>query len=194
MSAAATTPVDVQLDVGDTWTLGVAVPAGSTVAVQVTSPSGDTATPTPVTTGGRVAVQVPLEEAGRYLAVVTVTGETSEVIPFTAHAAEPTATDDLPDVEELKGYLGDTSATDDEIEDALDAEMAAQLRLCDVPAAYPDDLRQALKRRVARNLAARGVPIAQFTSFDTGAVTSRVTRTDAEVVRLEAPFRKVVVG
>lgn len=99
-----------------------------------------------------------------------------------------------PDLAALQDYLGDTSCTDDEILDARAAELAAQARRCRVPADMPADLAQALKRRVARNLAARGVPVASFTSFEGGSTVVQVPRYDAEVARLEAPWRKRVTG
>lgn len=185
------------LDVGDDWCIGITVPAGSAVAVTVTAPDGTTAEPEPVVTGGSVSVQVPLEQAGRYLAVLTVTGDVNAVEAFTANAAQPTPASGMPDLAEVKAYLstnGGTSATDEAIQEALDAEAAAQRAVCDVPAVYPDDLREALKRRVARNLAARAVPVAQITTFEGGGTATRVPRTDPEFFRLEAPHRKVVLA
>lgn len=63
-----------------------------------------------------------------------------------------------------------------------------------MPAAYPADLREALLRRVARNLAARAVPVASFTAFDGGATSTRVPGRDPEVRRLEAPHLRLSVG
>jgi len=193
----ATTDAIVDLDVGDTWEIGITVPDGSSVAVAVTAPDGTVANPTPVITGGSVSVVAVLTLPGRYLAVLTVSGDEDAVVPFVANAAEPTTAGEMPDLAEVKAYLstnGETSALDASITEALNAEAAAQRRVCDVPAVYPDDLREALKRRVARNLAARAVPVAQITSFDGTNVSTRVTRYDAEVDRLEGPFRKVDVG
>jgi len=95
---------------------------------------------------------------------------------------------------EVKAYLGDSSWTDAEIQGALAAETAAQANRCKIPDPLPADLAEALKRRVARNLAARAVPLQEFSVFDSGATVQRVTRTDPEVVRLEAPYRKLVMG
>lgn len=190
------TDTDVELDVGDTWVFGLSVDEGSTVAVIVTNPSGVTATPTPTVTGGDVEVQVALTEAGRYLAVITVSLDAlDQVHAFTALAIEPTGS--LPTLEQVRAYLstnGGTSQEDATIQEALDAETVAQRRQCRIPASYPADLAEALKRRVARNLAARAVPIAQITSFDGGNVANRVPRTDYEVLRLEGPYRRSVVG
>lgn len=93
----------------------------------------------------------------------------------------------------LREYLVDTSASDAELLDALTAERFAQAARCRVDPFTPD-LLQALKRRVARNLAARRVPVATFTAFDSGQTTQRVPASDAEIRRLEGPYRRMVVG
>lgn len=98
------------------------------------------------------------------------------------------------DLAACKEYLGtDISWTDPEISGALLAETAAQAARCKLPTVMTDDLAEALKRRVARNLAARAVPVASFTSFDGGATSTRVPTNDPEIARLEAPYRKLVV-
>lgn len=103
--------------------------------------------------------------------------------------AAPTAGD-------VEAYLGDTSYTTEEITAALAAEQAAQAARCRVPAddaTWPADLTEALKRRVARNLALRNLPLAQLEGdADLGGITPRVV--DGEVRRLEAPWRKVMLG
>jgi len=101
---------------------------------------------------------------------------------------------DVPDLDAVTAYLGETSAADEDIQDALDAETAAQAARCRIPQVYPADLAQALKRRVARNLAARSVPVATFTSFEGGGTSARVPTVDAEIARLEAPYRRRTVG
>lgn len=194
---AATTDAIVDLDVGDEWCIGITVPDGSTVAVAVTAPDGTVANPTPEAVSGGFTVVVPLEQAGRYLAVLTVSGDVDAVVPFVANAASPTAASGLPNLAAVRAYLdtnGDSSATDAAITEALNAELVNQRKVCDVPAVYGYDLAEALKRRVARNLAARAVPIAQVTTFEGGSTQQRVTRYDAEVTRFEAPYRKVVVA
>lgn len=95
---------------------------------------------------------------------------------------------------DVKTYLGDVSWTDAEIQGALTAETAAQTNRCTIPEPLPADLAEARMRRVARNLAARAVPLQEFSSFDGGSTVKTVTRTDPEVVRLEAPYRRLVVG
>lgn len=198
MTVTRTTSADSTLDVGDHWLVGFTAtdddgnPAAlADVALTVTSPAGVPTEPDlEEESDGCFTAQVPLTAAGRWLAVAQ--SDLGGVEAFTAQATVPALA--APDLDEVKGYLGATSTTDAEIQDALDAETEAQRKLCDVPADYPADLRQALKRRVARNLAARAVPVAQFSTFEGGATSTRVPQTDPEVVRLEAPYRRVVVA
>lgn len=107
-------------------------------------------------------------------------------------ATAPTATT-------AAAYLGDSvSWTQAEIESAFNAEAAAQRSVCRVPVdpePWPDDLVEALHRRVAHNLANRALPLGVKASIAEYAVQNvRVGGTDAEVKRLEAPYRKLVVG
>lgn len=105
-----------------------------------------------------------------------------------------------PTLAEVKAYLLTTghSWTDPEISTALAGETLAQSRVCRVPTGtdpYPADLAEALFRRVAHNLALRSLPLGVQASITEAAVaTNRVGGTDAEVRRLEAPHRRLVVG
>lgn len=94
---------------------------------------------------------------------------------------------------EVTDYLGDVTLPDEGITVVIAAEQAAQEARCTIPTTVPADLDEALKRRVARNLAARGVPVAQFTAFEGGGTVTRLPWEDAEIKRLEAPYRKVKV-
>jgi hypothetical protein len=96
-------------------------------------------------------------------------------------------------VPQLRAYLGDTSVDDAEIAQALLAERYAQAARCRIDP-YTPDLLEALKRRVARNLAARSVPVASFTSFEGGVTSTRLSARDAEVSRLEGPYRRRTVA
>ena len=100
----------------------------------------------------------------------------------------------VPTIGEVQEYLGETSYGLSDIVGALVAEQAAQAARCKLPTVYPDDLREALLRRVARNLAARSIPVATFTSFEGGGTSSRVPTVDPEILRLEAPYRRLTVG
>lgn len=108
-----------------------------------------------------------------------------------------------PDVDTVKEYLGSTDWTDEEIESAFGSEKAAQAKVCIVPTPtdlVPDpdwdpDLVEALCRRVAHNLELRRLPLGLKTSLsETTVASTRVGGTDAEVLRLEAPFKPVVFG
>jgi hypothetical protein len=101
-----------------------------------------------------------------------------------------------PTAVEVTDYLGATSATEDEIADALAAEKADQANRCRVPAdadPWPASLAQALKRRVARNLALRGLPIAVLQG-DAESGSTVLPGSDPEVKRFEAPHRKLALG
>ena len=128
---------------------------------------------------------------GRHVATWTATG---------AYAGVATVVLDVDPIDlafisvtDLRDYLGATSATDSELTVALRAERAAQAQRCRIDP-YTYELREALMRRVARNLAARSVPVATFTSFDGGATSTRVPSVDAEVRRLEGPYRRLTCG
>lgn len=201
MPAHATTDTSVDLEVGDEWLIGVQVvdddgtPITATVAVAVTTPNGGTVTPTAVEDAtGEYLARTTLALAGRYVATVTVSGAAVGVVPFTAYAGTTTPASGMPTTAEVLDYLGDTSHDTDTLTAALAAEAAAQRARCNVPAVYPADLREALLRRVARNLAARSVPVASFSAFDGGVTSTRVPGHDPEVRRLEAPYRRMVVG
>lgn len=92
------------------------------------------------------------------------------------------------------GYLGRTSATDAQIQQALDAETAAQATRCRVADPAPADLEEALCRRVACNLARRGLPLAVLQGDAESGRTDYVPGRDPEVRRLEAPWRRTVMG
>lgn len=90
---------------------------------------------------------------------------------------------------DLRTYLGASSATDADILAALAAERVAQSRTCFVDP-YGADLREALLRRVGRNLAARRAPIAQVNSFTKTSGGVSTVQLDAEIARLEGPYRR----
>jgi len=108
-----------------------------------------------------------------------------------------------PNLEAVQAYLDSIGAgsswTEDQITEALNAEIANQARICRVPVAtveepdpdYPADLAEALKRRVARNLALRPLPLGiQTTMTPEGASQLRIGF-DYEIRRLEGPLRKI---
>lgn len=166
--------------------------AASSATVTITLPNGTTTTPTLTNTQtGVYTCNYPTAATGRYVAVFTATGTYAgtQVDVFDVQAL----TGSLVTLTDVKAYLGQTSWSDTEIQRALDAERAAQARICNTND-YGPDLREALLRRCARNLAARAVPIATYTSFDGGGTATRVPTTDPEIIRLEAPYRRLVMG
>lgn len=200
----------VSLPVGGVWEMTVAVLDADGIAaaeepvITVTTPAAGTATP-----------DVELVCAGVYRAVyVTAAGgrhtaravtATLGAADLTAYATAITAAAAMPDLDDLRGdpggdpptygYLGQNTWTDAELQGALDAEAAAQRSACRVPAAYPADLREALLRRVAVNLAKRQLPLMMLQGdAEAGSTTSFVPGRDAEVRRLEGPFRKLRMG
>lgn len=119
-----------------------------------------------------------------------------------------------PDLDECKAYLDDAGVSyaapvegsTDPVETALDAEAANQLARITLPtvlegdpavyvATYTPDLLEALYARVARRLVLRGLPLGVSpTATDSAIAVTRVGGLDAEVGRLEAPYRRVVFG
>lgn len=104
-----------------------------------------------------------------------------------------------PTVADVTGYLNGTPGVAgyaaDEIDRAYRAEKAAQRSVCRVPAddaTWPDDLAEALCRRVAHNLSVRQNPlgIKAASGGEFGQTLFRVGGSDAEVKRLEGPHRK----
>ncbi len=190
-------PTVQELAVDDLWFIRAAADASDSVlSILVTDPDSDTVVPTVIDGGWSVLVAAP----GRWMAKVYAADEgvVYFVANVTAVGALPTLVDlrgtdpDRQDPDDL-GYLGDNSFTDAEIQDALDAEADAQRRACVVPAAYPYDLRQALLRRVARNLALRQLPIMVLRG-DAEAGSVNIPGRDAEIRRLEAGHRRMVMG
>lgn len=164
----------------ETVTAIVQYPDGSTGPATVTSPAT-----------GVYRAWVDTTMPGRYVAEAAAVGYGS--IPFAAHVTAITLAAGMPDVDAVSIYLGPTSATEADMQDALDAESAAQRSVCEVPAAYPADLRQALLRRVARNLVMRGLPVAVLQG-DGDVGNTILPGNDPEVRRFEGPHRRWAVG
>lgn len=202
---STTITAPARADLGDTITIWVvatdddgvaAVP--TTITAAATLPDGTAGAPvvTAQAAVGLYSVTLTTTQTGRHTIALTVTDtDWDESTAVTTWAVQVDALAGAPpDVSAVAEYLGDLSASSAEIADAYAAEVAAQAARCRIPADYPDDLGQALKRRVARNLAARRVPVAQFTSFEGLGTVVRVPQLDAEITRLEAPHRRLTVG
>lgn len=96
-----------------------------------------------------------------------------------------------PDLVTIRVWVQVSAAVLDDVqlEHVAGAEQATQAALCAVdPAELQDPLYQAFLRRVARHLAAKGVPLG-ILAADAEYGTVRLARFDTEVARLEGPYR-----
>ena len=118
----------------------------------------------------------------------------------------------VPDLDDCKAYLDDAGVSyaaaaegrPDPVETALNAEVLNQLGRVTLPTVlevdvevptYTADLLEALYARVARRLILRGLPLGVSpTATDSAIAVTRVGGLDAEIARLEAGKRKVVLG
>lgn len=113
---------------------------------------------------------------------------------------------DVPTSEQVRAWIKvpATAISDDDLAQILDAELAIQARTCSLPpdpdpvsggeATYPSALSRACLRRCQREVAARSLPLGILGADSTeyGPITLRAW--DAEIVRLEASYRRVVVA
>lgn len=197
---SAVSEASVLLAVGDMWKLDVQTtdddgyPVSAVPTVTVTPSSGGTITPTPQETAtGLYRAECVVSLAGRYVARASVVGY--GVADFAAYATGTTTNSGMPTTSDVATYLREGAASwmTADLQDALDAEAAAQRATCRVSAVYPADLRQALLRRVQRNLAMRQLPLAVLQG-DAESGASILPGRDPEVRRLEAPHRRLVIG
>lgn len=150
--------------------------------------------------GGRVATGVysmtltGLSE-GRYVIEASAPNRGSTL--FAVYVSEATTAGGMPTASDVDDYMGgdaNHSYTMDEIQAALKAEASAQRKRCNVGAVYPPDLAEALKRRVHRHLAMKGVVLPTDMMGDAGAGNSGyLPWNDPEIKRLESPYRKVIL-
>lgn len=178
--------VDAENELGDSSSLVVP-------AVSVTDPSGTVTAPalTTPSTGLFVLALVP-SVLGRWLVHLSTPEDALDVA---AHVQGPTTAAGMPTVDDAITYLGDsaTSWSRATVTDAFNAERSAQRDRCGERPVYPDSLRQALLRRVSRNLAMRKLPLAvNFGDADAGSTI--LPGRDPEVRRLEGPYRRMVIG
>lgn len=198
MAIRATSSTSTTLPLGGLWRIDVETRdddgylADGAPVVVVTLPAGTITGPTfELVTTGHYRAAYTVATAGRYTAHVTTA---DDAVDFTVHVATTTTGAAMPDITDVNDYLGDHSYADEQLQDALDAEAAAQRARCRVRAVYPADLRQALLRRVMRNLAMRGQPFSILQGDGEGGGNSVLPTNDPEVRRLEAPHRKWTVG
>lgn len=86
-----------------------------------------------------------------------------------------------------------TGYSDLELQGAINTETSAQAGKCRIPDPVPPDLDEALKRRVVRNIAMRKLPLA-MAQGDAERGPVMLPSNDPEVRRLEAMYRKLVMG
>lgn len=188
-----------ELALGERWVIDAQmtdddrVPVDVEPTITVTLPNGTTSSVTPEALGDGVyrGVYVPAVATGRYVAAVAATGY--GVLNFVAYVQAVTAQAGMVTLDQVLAYLDWTE--DDENDNAalaLATESAAQRRVCRVAAIYPDDLRGALLRRVARNLAMKKLPVAVLRG-DGESGDTVLPGNDPEVRRLERPYRKVIL-
>lgn len=184
--------------VGGQWALSLTTydvdgNASSVVApvVTVTRPDASTTTVTPTDNGtGSWTAVYTLAAAGRHLVAVSTPEDVAE---SAVYAYGPTTEAGMPTTDDCVHYMQTSSYTTADVADALAAERAAQRARCGEREPYPPDLRQALLRRVQRNLAMRRLPLAvNFGDADGGPLV--LPGRDPEVRRLENPYRRLVVG
>lgn len=197
MGLRATSSVSASLPLGGLWTIEVEYRdfdgylASATPTVVVTLPGGTTTSPTFSTVEtGIYRATYKVGSVGRYVAIVSTD---DDAVYFSAYVSATTAATGMPVLADVTAYLGSTSYTNTEIQEALDAEAAAQRAVCRIGAVYSADLREALLRRVARNLAMRQLPLSVLqgdAELGGGVLPGR----DPEVRRLEAPHRRWTVG
>ncbi|MDG4821276.1 hypothetical protein O7635_05340 [Asanoa sp. WMMD1127] len=195
MTVRACSPIGQELPVNGVWVIDVAVrdADGALVdvapVVTITLPAGSTATPTPeALSTGVYRVLHTVSSAGRYIARAVAAGYGAA--DFAAQVDGVTAGTGMPSPADLSDYMGPNSHTEEDMQSALDAEAASQRAVCRVGAVYPADLREALLRRAARNLALRSLPAAMETG-DGQVPTPYPMGYDPEIRRLERPHRKL---
>ena len=101
-------------------------------------------------------------------------------------------------VSEVRAWAGPVTVPDEVIESVIASETEAQGRVCDTGGddtvdTIPEALHLALLRRVARSLAARGVALGVVGAESEYGSTS-LPRYDAEIERLERPYRVVAIA
>ncbi len=106
----------------------------------------------------------------------------------------------MPTLYDIKEYLmfnhcGTTTWTDYQIATTLEAEATAQAVACRVPEPMPEDLAEALRRRVAHNFALQVLATDRSLTLVASAIaTAQSGGLDPMVRRLEAPYRRLCVG
>lgn len=166
----------------------------ATVALQLTAPdtSHPTATVDHPATGVYTAIPIP-DQLGDWSYQWQITDTVTDLVYGRFRIVDP-AVESLVTPAQVAAYLGANSYTDVQLQAAIDAESAAQAKVCSVPDPYPRDLREALLRRVARNLAMRPIPLAVLRGDADAGEANILPGTDPEIRRLEKPYLWLLVA
>lgn len=176
-------------------------PDGATVAALLYTPTGAAVSWPGATLAGSVVTLPPpaaslfLTAGPHHLFITVTTGTGTETLPAGMFTVRAFAT--MPSVATFKVYARmdpDDVSADVEIADALSAETSAQRRKCAIPADFTADLREALHRRVARNLALRGLPLAVLRGDGEGGSDTVLSNNDPEIRRLELGYKRLPTG
>lgn len=168
--------------------------SAATPVITVTPPTGALVHPSATNTGtGLYQFTYLLAAAGRHI-VAAAAADPYGMATTAVYAESVVTSAGMPNLAEVQGYLRQYSWDDVQIQDALDTEAAAQRAKLRPSALYTADVRGALKRRVARHLAMRGIPLAVLTGDGEGNGPQILPGRDPEVRRLEAPYRKIKFG
>lgn len=103
---------------------------------------------------------------------------------------------EIPSVQEVRDWSQVTAAslTDQQVQQVIDTEASLQAAYCTWVGDYPPALAQAMLRRSARELAARQLPLGLSADTSGEYAPVRLPNFDAEIERLEAPFRVIAVA
>lgn len=186
------------LSVGQVWT--IMVDALSEPVVTITLPNATTVTPDVQTfydsfDQAFYAIEyIPLV-AGRFTASIAATDEGALVAQAFVLAAVGTP----PTGAQLGAWMGGAGAhsyTEEDLDDAMAVALAAQRRVCRVPASYPADLAWAALRRGARTLYMKRQlteqPRSEGADFDLPATFP--PGRDQGIRELESSWRKLPIG
>jgi hypothetical protein len=183
--------VDVTVTAGERWRIAVDVTSDETVtpAYSVTvaaTVDGDMTLVEGSTC--RYEAYVQTSAAGWYMAVITA-GD--DVLNMACYAEPVIAPNARPTIIDVGNFLREGSWTDDEMQEALDAEESDQRVRCYTAPTYPPSLYRALVRRAARALAMQSVLLGVTGD---GEFASRVPAWDSEIRRYETPYRRMPLG
>jgi hypothetical protein len=170
----------------------LAAPGGAVLTI--TLPDGTTSAPSLTSTEtGIYTCDYTAPAAGRYTARFVSSGVNAGAIEDVFDVMAPTLAQ--VGLDAVRAYLGEAEARHDDetLARILAAEQSAQRARCRLDP-YAPDLAEALLRRVQRNIAMSALPIGITEASGDAGNRSYVPGSDPEIRRLEAPYRRLVVG